>query len=301
MLASGTTNGSRPLLPDKAIVRSNSSPLRCMPSNSSALNDRDWYAVEYFRGQTSFQLPGCSHSTSWETLALRLSHTEPAIKAAIIALGSIHRSRGPDPPCGYSPQLDSYHYEFALRHYAQALASVQKCIDQSHELGLGQSIEVVLISCLMFISFEILQGSYELSRLHLKTGLRILGEHVDPRKSGRAGRPTVRLEGEPSTALSILSQAFVCLDCDMTMSGDCNPDLHATVEDDYWQTTTAFRSLNEARLHLNILTNAVRRTRAELEAVARVELQTTEFSSNDVWSTECWVETRSRMVDLGRR
>jgi hypothetical protein len=178
---------------------------------------------------------------------------------------------------------------------------VQKRIEEAPPVGLTQSVEVVLVSCLMFISFEILQGSYELARLHLKTGLKILSEHVNGPKSKRSGRPKICLERAPNSALSILCQAFVCLDYDLTMSGNLNPELHATIEDGRSDIEAAFSSLNEARLHLTILTNAVFRTRAELEIVARQEMQSVGFDSNDIWRTECWVQTRSRMLSLEER
>ncbi len=268
---------------------------------SSSFTAKEWYAVDFFQGQTTFQLPGVSMTNSWETLALRLSYSEPAIRSAVIALGSLHRARGLVPPDRYTPPLETDQYNFALQHYARAVSSVQKRINAASPEQKSSSVEVILLACLMFMSFELLQGSYALALQHRGIGVKILGEYVDGILSDKEARHMIRLSSRPRTAIEILSQAFICIDYDLSMSGLLIPALHATVEDERSAKRDAFETADEARLHLNVLTNAVYRTRAEIEGLAKNEIEAMHIMHlklQDRNHLHCWLQARCQKLTL---
>ncbi|KAK5165160.1 uncharacterized protein LTR77_009258 [Saxophila tyrrhenica] len=266
---------------------------------SSPYAAREWYAVDFFRGQSVFQLPGCSMVNSWETLALRLSHSEPAIRSAIIALGSMHRARGLEPPNKTSPTLEPEQYSFALQHYARAVSDVQKRLTCASPGQRSENVEVTLLACLMFMTFELLQGSYGVALQHRAIGVKILGEHVAGYSRDTGIRPKIRLKPRPSSAIDILSQAFVCVDYDLSMSGSLVPELYATIEDQ--SSPPAFETPDEARLHLNVLVNSVYRVRSQLEEMAKQEMIKNRIMPLKLYETDrgcCWNQSRSLRITL---
>ena len=99
-----------------------------------------------------------------------MSHSEPAIKHATIALSTLFECFQYS---GLSPrrndEADASH-GFALKQYNKALGHLVKHLstDDAH------SIEVTLMSCVLFICLELLQGSYSRAVAHLQSGINIL-------------------------------------------------------------------------------------------------------------------------------
>lgn len=135
-------------------------------------------AFDFFRKQTLYFLPGHANKTTWETIAMQLSHSEPALTCAIVAVGSMHQARTTRPVGLVMPVYEPAQFEFAMEQYSRSVGHIQTYIDTSRKESSRNSVEVVLLACLMFICFELLNGNNYLGILHLRTGLRILYEHL---------------------------------------------------------------------------------------------------------------------------
>jgi hypothetical protein len=107
----------------------------------------------------------------WSKLVLQASHSEPAVQYAATALGALHDKidlqRSMDHLSGHSQCIDM---DFPIRQYTKALVSIRCLLDGSDT----RSIELVLISCLICIYYELLQENYTAAWTHLEKALKVM-------------------------------------------------------------------------------------------------------------------------------
>jgi hypothetical protein len=105
----------------------------------------------FFRSTTAFQLSGFCGDEFWDKLILQVSHHEPAIRHAVIALGSLHerflKHNGLVSRCDPLLYLD----EFALQEYSLAIRSLFEQFSHQDKPG----VDVCLVSCVLLASFEV--------------------------------------------------------------------------------------------------------------------------------------------------
>lgn len=133
-------------------------------------------ALHFFRSQVASILPGAFNSTFWNRLVLQLSESEPIVRHALVAIGTLSQNIPSINPGRDQEQQN----QFALQHYNRA---IQKLRQVQYE-------PIILLACLLFACIEILQGNKEQAILHCRYGLAILGsvhntalwarEHVRP-------------------------------------------------------------------------------------------------------------------------
>ena len=104
-----------------------------------------------------------------------MCHNEPAIKHAVLALGSVHRLAD-------FPEEDPYGREQHLLEikgqYGKAIASARQLLSRAGE----RDLQTVLVACVIFICYENMQGHAKEAQVHLRSGLQILEEqlHANP-------------------------------------------------------------------------------------------------------------------------
>lgn len=103
-------------------------------------------------------------------LILQASHCDDAIKHTVIALSSLseHQSRL-KPPVAQTPVGDE-NLILARSEYSKAVCQLQNTLSSSEM----QSVELVLICCLLLIIFDFVSGDDLMAEAHLKAGLAIL-------------------------------------------------------------------------------------------------------------------------------
>lgn len=146
----------------------------------------------------------------------------------MIAVGNLLRARGleprsyfrdrasPDPGSAKRvyPVFDSARYDRALHHYySLAVAIVRKEIDDHASGSTNANIEVLLMSCIIYTCFNVLQGSHGQAAKHLRTDLKILIGYINAVGSSKQ---IVCPKRRPSTPIEIMSNAFVSPDYDLT-------------------------------------------------------------------------------------
>jgi hypothetical protein len=124
-------------------------------------------AFHFFRSNSVMALQGYFDSEFWSRLVLQASHTEPTIRHAVIALGSLHETTQNEDSAIL--KSGAAYDKFALQQCNKAIANLNQ------ELGIRgqQSIEVLLMSCVIFVCFETLQGNYESALTHMESGVRM--------------------------------------------------------------------------------------------------------------------------------
>ena len=119
-------------------------------SSKTTWSERERRSFHFFCHTTAAQLSRFQEEDFWDKLILQASHVEPAIRHAIIALGSLHENfvnhNGLIFRHGPSHRLDS----FALQQYNLAIKFLVEPFLQNERPG----IDICLVACLLFASFE---------------------------------------------------------------------------------------------------------------------------------------------------
>ena len=105
---------------------------------------------DFFLNRTASQLTGLWDSDFWSCLLLRATHHHPAIRHAILALGSLHERFEAGDSSVLNPIWDKQEGGFALKQYNYAIQQLVKPASESH-----QAVDVCLIACMLFACFEV--------------------------------------------------------------------------------------------------------------------------------------------------
>ena len=120
------------------------------PSPCGLASEEERRCFNIFRSRTSVQMAGFFSSEVWDRLILQATHYEPAIRHAVLALGSLHeRFENED----QSLQKQTWSRDeggFALEHYNLAIQSLMNPVNCGR-----LNIDVCLIACMLFCSFEV--------------------------------------------------------------------------------------------------------------------------------------------------
>ena len=115
-------------------------------------------------------LSGCFDSGFFSHLILQVSQVEPSVRHAVIALGSLFQRFDVNASKTMDANLADAQHHFAIHQYNQVVRHlVWKMSEESVE-----SIEIMLIVCILFICIELLQGSPQKAITHLERSLSII-------------------------------------------------------------------------------------------------------------------------------
>lgn len=126
---------------------------------------------EFFLTRTASQLSGFWDSDFWNCLILRATHHQPAIRHAVLALGSLHERFEAGDRSVMNPIWDKGEGGFALKQYNRAIQQLIKPTSEDQ-----QAVDVCLIACLLFACFETLRGHHGSALSHVNSGVKILSE-----------------------------------------------------------------------------------------------------------------------------
>lgn len=106
-------------------------------------SDQERQIFHFFCVETAGILSGVFNPIFWTRLVLQAAHYEPAIRHAAMALGALHQSSEMGLRDGSST--------FAMQQYGKAIRCLVKPIQEKQK----QAADVALITCVLFISFEV--------------------------------------------------------------------------------------------------------------------------------------------------
>jgi len=133
-----------------------------MSQNPSHTND-EIRAFDFFRTKVAVNLSGAFDSTFWTSDILQVAQREDPVRHAIVALASLSETmlKATSNSSKSSPEV------FAIRQHAKAISDLRKGMQQN----IGWSPEVILISCALFICFEMFQSHHESALSQMSSGV----------------------------------------------------------------------------------------------------------------------------------
>ncbi|KAK0108521.1 hypothetical protein ONS95_003326 [Cadophora gregata] len=223
---------------------------------SAQLNDEERLCFDFFRSTTIVKLPGLFYSHFWQELVLQACVLEPAVLHAVIALGSAHRIEEETlRPRGAISLFDrtelSRREVFTIQEYSKAISHLRnrKTEDKT------ASLRVVLITCVLFVTLDLLRGEYGNAMTHTQSGWKLMRELQSGGSDKATCQPEVDMSSNCTTVDESLSESLSCLSVQSALFG-CNT---ATSHLEISQPTplsdikipSRFRNMSEARRSFN--------------------------------------------------
>lgn len=123
----------------------------------------------------------------------------------MIAIGFLHQARSAQT---YTPSGGLNH--LALSHYSQAVIELRSRIENARN---GPGVDVVLLACLLFVGFEMLQHDIPVAMDHLRFGLGLIsGQYKNAARSESSHNIATVFRCRPEEAIDELVPIFVRLD-----------------------------------------------------------------------------------------
>ena len=123
---------------------------------------RERQYLTFFRYATAAEFAEYHQITFWDHLILQIVTSEPAACHAVVALAALHKSFEDD----NEHVLESKRY--CIQQYTKAIVGLNTYIS-AHSC-----IEVVLVCCILFTSFESIRGNCITATQHLRSGFKIV-------------------------------------------------------------------------------------------------------------------------------
>ncbi len=161
----------------RALVRINSPTLIEPNFNSSVFsNQSEKFYFERWLALAPNLAGGFFDSPLWTITIPQLCVGESAVRYAALAIGAMAKAVSPDMVHRSPATLMKRgpHYRIALTYYGRALRNVGLQQNQDQASGL----RTALLSCLLFICFEMLHGNRESAIDHISYGLQIIEQFI---------------------------------------------------------------------------------------------------------------------------
>ena len=120
------------------------------PNPTGLVSEEERRCFDFFRSRTAVQMSGFFASEIWDRLVLQATHYEPAIRHAVLALGSLHERFVNEDQSLQKQTWSRDEGGFALEHYNLAIQSLMNPVNSGR-----LNIDVCLIACMLFCSFEV--------------------------------------------------------------------------------------------------------------------------------------------------
>jgi Fungal specific transcription factor domain len=191
-------------------------------------------SFQYFRFRIAPAISSYFETKFWDSLLLQASHVEPAVRHALIALSSLHK--------GYELNRTNlgnintseaeFQARFALQQYTKAIGLLTP-----NNTSNQSSLQSILISCILFVWIEFLQGNLDTALYHLRGGLQVLRGLQQ-----RSSIPNID---------SSLPRLFRRLHTQASLHGSPTSDFNSTVSEEHinlgYHVPQNFSSIFEAR------------------------------------------------------
>ncbi len=141
---------------------------------------------QFFRQRTVASTNAIVSCRFWDRVVLQSSHSEPAIKHAVLALSSLHQLSSLPPDHETSAQ----HRQYAEKQHNKALEAARALIASSRP----EDVDRVLIACIIFIIFENVRGEFQAASMHMDSGRAIVAQNLQRLQSSARRKDLLEIE-----------------------------------------------------------------------------------------------------------
>ncbi|PQE05373.1 C6 zinc finger domain protein [Rutstroemia sp. NJR-2017a BVV2] len=184
---------------------SSSPALVRVPSPSFLETSQERRAFHYFINATAPMMAGFATERCWSEFLPRAAHYERPIRHALVALGALHESRT---MVSRGVKLDSSLLEFPLQEYGRAIRSLVEPFLKKER----QSMDVCLLSCVLFAAFEMMQGNFGSGVAHQQSGNKILSEIIFNESTGEYQHDTLSISNTPYIPMKTIEELYLRTD-----------------------------------------------------------------------------------------
>ncbi|CRG91006.1 hypothetical protein PISL3812_08054 [Talaromyces islandicus] len=201
-------------------------------------NGREIRSFQYFYERTVSSLAGYGGSEFWNRLVLQVSQHEKPIWHALVALGALHENFESHHHSTAFELLQNGQDNFAIQEYVIAIrallspsnpSSPDTCTRASAETTSNITVDVCLISCILFVCFETLSGHYVSAINHARSGMRILGEVRYDSSSGTYRHTSLKPSTVTMLEMETLHKMFIRLQVQISVLTRADTD-HPTID-----------------------------------------------------------------------
>ncbi|PYH90924.1 C6 zinc finger domain protein [Aspergillus ellipticus CBS 707.79] len=230
--------------------------------------------VDWFVQHAIFKISGMFHSEFWNKLVIQAFFQESAVRHAVLALSSAHRY-GAQSYDQYSltDGCPSENERFTLQHYNRAIGYLKTEFGRSN--GQLKNTLVALITCMLFVTLEMLRGQYRTSHTHLQHGLMLLKEIQTQRGTSRHAKLSTRAMSQ--TAADDLMQVFNRLAIQSALFGQ-RTRYQGLKDIELGGLPDRFESVGQARGYLDVL---LARTQSLVEMSRQMDIGTSMSQSHE--------------------
>ncbi|GLA37179.1 hypothetical protein AnigIFM63309_003748 [Aspergillus niger] len=238
-------------------------PSQALTGFRYATGERDIRSFQFFYEKTVFSLAGYCGSELWSRSVLQVSQKEKPIWHALVALGALHENFENSQQIPGPWFSRKRHDTFALQQYLAAIRALLRpsedpgspsstYLTSSH--GGTLSVDVCLISCVLFVCYEIMSGHYVAALSHIRSGMKILGEVAYDASTGTYHHPLLRPSTVPNLEIDEIRKLLIRLQIQvyaLTRSIEDSPACSTAqlrgVSSDFTDIPATFTSLSQAR------------------------------------------------------
>ncbi|KAK4946528.1 hypothetical protein LTR10_014380 [Elasticomyces elasticus] len=191
-------------------------------------------------------------SRFWTHTVLSACHNEPVILHAMLALCGGHRAYCGS-RLGVADAVSEQSLTAAYVHYNKAVRYLRDRIGRTDL----DDLQVVLMVCLILLTFDLIEGRYGAALIHLNHGRRILkGLH-----GGAGACDSLLLSPKAQSTLDEISYSFALMDIQSVYFGSPRPEfkLAGTDQTDCLNIPRSFSTFNDAWHAMLLLSNEVYR------------------------------------------
>ncbi|CAL5872660.1 uncharacterized protein PFLUO_LOCUS6926 [Penicillium psychrofluorescens] len=224
----------------------------CTPVPLGSLGREEQAYFDWFMNKTTQKFAGLFASYFWEILVFQACADEPAVRHAVVALSAAHRSDNCYQQWA-NPATHGFDAEqFMLQQYNKAI----KYLSATTVNGNNNSLRIVLITCMIFVTLEYLCGEYQRGSAHLRSGIQLLSNISSPQARSSIS-PSV-LSPTEDLAHNALIDAYERLSIQAAMFGHVPSHMCVVARDPQaYAMPYAFSSLVDARQRLDDLLNRI--------------------------------------------
>ncbi|CAK4032808.1 Transcriptional regulatory moc3 [Lecanosticta acicola] len=156
--------------PGESTTLKSPEPLTVALANDVTCDALERRIFDFFRARTAPCVSGYFQDAVWDRIVLQLSHSEPAVRYAVNALGALHEERQLRHTADHNgTDAQLVKTGFPLSQYAKALNEMQSLLKSG-----GVSLDVVLICSLLCIHFEALRECFVPALMHAENAIQLL-------------------------------------------------------------------------------------------------------------------------------